>query len=258
MTADFIAGFLAGAALIVAIGAQNAFVLRQGIRREHVAPIVVVCAGADALLIAAGVAGFGALHPVGAEPLTAARYGGALFLLLYGAMAARRALRPRETMKVDPSVGASLGDAMAACLSFTFLNPHVYLDTVILLGSLASQRPGDGRWAFASGAVAASFAWFLGLGYGARLLAPLFISPVAWRVLDSLIALIMWDSGLRCCSIDEAVALRSRGSAPRSKVALDPEPPCETARIRDPRIDPGIGRRLGLIRRSETSARGRN
>ncbi len=195
MTADFIAGFLAGAALIVAIGAQNAFVLRQGIRREHVAPIVVVCAGADALLIAAGVAGFGALIRSAPSLLTAARYGGALFLLLYGAMAARRALRP-QTMKVDPSVGASLGAAMAACLAFTFLNPHVYLDTVILLGSLASQRPGDGRWAFASGAVAASFAWFLGLGYGARLLAPLFMNPVAWRVLNSLIALIMWGLGI--------------------------------------------------------------
>ena len=190
MTADFIAGFLASAALIVAIGAQNAFVLRQGVRREHVLPIVVVCAGADALLIAAGVAGLGALIRSAPALLSAARYGGALFLLLYGAMAARRALRP-ETMKVDPSVGASLGAAIAACLAFTFLNPHVYLDTVILLGSLASQRPDAGRWAFASGAIAASIIWFCGLGYGARLLAPLFMNPVAWRVLDSLIALIM-------------------------------------------------------------------
>jgi L-lysine exporter family protein LysE/ArgO len=143
LTADFIAGFLAGAALIVAIGAQNAFVLRQGIRREHVLPIVLICAGADALLIAAGVAGLGALIRSAPILLSAARYGGALFLLLYGATAARRALRP-QTMKVDPSVGASLGAAMAACLAFTFLNPHVYLDTVILLGSLASQRVGAG------------------------------------------------------------------------------------------------------------------
>ena len=195
LTADFIAGFLAGAALIVAIGAQNAFVLRQGIRREHALPIVLVCAGADALLIAAGVAGFGALIRSAPTLLSVARYGGALFLLVYGAMAARRALRP-QTMQVDPSVGASLGAAMAACLAFTFLNPHVYLDTVILLGSLASQRPGAGRWAFASGAAAASAVWFCGLGYGARLLAPLFMNPVAWRLLDLLIALIMWGLGI--------------------------------------------------------------
>jgi L-lysine exporter family protein LysE/ArgO len=195
MIGDFVAGLLAGAALIVAIGAQNAFVLRQGIRREHVLPIVLVCAGADALLIAAGVVGLGALIRSAPALLNVARYGGALFLLLYGTMAARRALHPHK-MLVDPSVGSSLGAAMAACLAFTFLNPHVYLDTVILVGSLASQRKGAGRWAFGSGAAAASLAWFCGLSYGARLLAPLFTKPVAWRVLDSAIALIMWGLGI--------------------------------------------------------------
>ena len=192
---DFIAGFLAGAALIIAIGAQNAFVLRQGIRREHVLPIVLVCAGADALLIAAGLVGLGALIQSAPVLLGAARYGGAAFLILYGAMAAQRALR-LEKLVVDPSVGTLLGAAMAACLAFTFLNPHVYLDTVILLGSLANQRSGAGRWAFASGAATASFAWFAGLGYGARFLAPLFTNPLAWRALNSMIALIMWGLGI--------------------------------------------------------------
>jgi arginine exporter protein ArgO len=140
VTADFVvAGFLAGAALIIAVGAQNAFVLRQGVRREQVLPVVLVSAGADALLIAVGVAGLGALIRAAPALLSAERYGGALFLMIYGSMAAHRALRP-EKMLVDPSMGASLGAAMAACLAFTFLNPHVYLDTVILLGPLANRR----------------------------------------------------------------------------------------------------------------------
>ena len=195
MIADIIAGFLTGAALIVAIGAQNAFVLRQGLRREHVLPIVLVCAGADALLIAAGVAGLGALIQAAPALLTIARYGGATFLIAYGFAAARRVLKA-ESMAVDASQGTSLGAALAACLAFTFLNPHVYLDTVILVGSLASQRPGAGAGAFGLGAAFASFVWFFGLGFGARILAPLFKKPIAWRILDSLIAAIMWGLGL--------------------------------------------------------------
>lgn len=190
MTADLLAGFLSGAALIIAIGAQNAFVLRQGIRREHVLPVVLVCAGADALLIAAGIAGLGALVQALPAALLAARYGGAAFLLGYALVAARRALQP-QPLTIDSGVGASLGSAMGTCLAFTFLNPHVYLDTVILLGSLANQRGESGRWVFGAGATTASFAWFFTLGYGARLLAPLFGKPAAWRVLDALIALIM-------------------------------------------------------------------
>ena len=193
MTAELVAGFLAGAALIIAIGAQNSFVLRQGIRREHVLPIVLVCAGADGLLIAAGIAGLGALIRSVPMVLDAARYGGAVFLLAYAVAAARRAQRPRRLL-VDAGAGTSLGAALATCVAFTFLNPHVYLDTVILLGSLASQRGDPGRWVFGGGAVAASFVWFFALGYGARLLGPLFCRPSAWRVLDGLIALIM--SGL--------------------------------------------------------------
>ena len=195
MNADLLAGFLSGAALIMAIGAQNSFVLREGIRREHVLPIVLVCAGADALLIAAGVAGLGALIQSMPVVLDVARYGGAAFLLAYGMAAALRVFQPHE-LTLDSSVGTTLGAAMATCLAFTFLNPHVYLDTVILLGSLASQRGAHGRWVFAGGAATASLAWFFGLGYGARLLGPLFARPMAWRVLDALIALTMWGLGI--------------------------------------------------------------
>lgn len=195
MTADLIAGFLSGAVLIIAIGAQNSFVLRQGIRREHVLPIVLVCAGADALLIAAGIAGLGVLIESVPMVINVARYGGAAFLFGYGIVAARRAMQPHQ-LKVDSGIGSSLGAAMATCLAFTFLNPHVYLDTVILLGSLANQREGEGRWIFWGGAATASFAWFFALGYGARLLGPLFSKPVAWRMLDSLISTIMLGLGL--------------------------------------------------------------
>lgn len=196
MTSNFfITGFLSGAALIIAIGAQNSFVLRQGIRREHVLPIVLVCAGADALLIAAGIAGLGALITSAPYVLNVTRYGGSAFLLGYGLVAARRALHP-HLLTVDSDTGTSLGAAMATCLAFTFLNPHVYLDTVILLGALANQCGGSGRWVFGGGAAAASFVWFFALGYGARLLGPLFSKAGAWRVLDSLIAVIMFGLGI--------------------------------------------------------------
>ncbi len=191
MSADLIAGFLSGAVLIIAIGAQNSFVLRQGIRREYVLAIVLTCATADALLIAAGIAGLGALIQSAPVVLTVARYGGAAFLMAYGWLAVRRALRVHQLV-VDSGKGTSLGAAMATCLAFTFLNPHVYLDTVILLGSLSSQRGIHGRWLFGGGAIAASFVWFFALGFGARLLGPLFSKPVAWRILDSLIASIMF------------------------------------------------------------------
>ena len=195
MIADLVAGFLSGAVLIIAIGAQNSFVLRQGIRREHVFPIVLVCASADALLIAAGIAGLGALIESVPVIVDVARYGGAAFLLAYALVAVRRALQPHRLM-VDSSVGSTLSKAMATCLAFTLLNPHVYLDTVILLGSLANQREGSGRWIFGGGASAASFAWFFALGYGARVLGPLFSKPMAWRVLDSLVSAVMLGLGL--------------------------------------------------------------
>lgn len=183
-------GFLTGAALIIAIGAQNAFVLRQGIRREHVGVVVALCAAADVLLIATGVAGLGPVitaHPVG---LTVARVGGAAFLLVVGAVAARRALRPTHLEPAGPAV-VGRSAVVLTCLGLTFLNPHVYLDTVVMLGSLAHQHTGGGPWVFAAGAACASVTWFALLGYGARRLRPFFARPGAWRVLDAVIALVM-------------------------------------------------------------------
>jgi L-lysine exporter family protein LysE/ArgO len=184
-------GFGTSAALIIAIGAQNAFVLRQGLARAHVLPVVLVCALSDALLISAGILGLGALVQQHPALLEAARWGGAAFLLVYGVMAARRALRPGSMQAADGASG-SLKTALLACLAFTWLNPHVYLDTVVLLGSIASQQPGDQRAAFGVGAVSASIVWFTALGFGARWLAPLFARPAAWCVLDGLIACVMW------------------------------------------------------------------
>lgn len=184
------AGLGLGLALIVAIGAQNAFVLRQGLRGEHVGPVVAVCIVSDAVLIAAGVAGAGAVLSGLPSLVTAVRLAGAAFLLGYGLLAARRALRPAV---LDPdAVGLRRGlwAALWTALALTWLNPHVYLDTVILLGSIANSYAG-GRWWFAAGAAAGSTAWFLALGYGARLLRPVFVRPVAWRVLDAVIAVVM-------------------------------------------------------------------
>jgi L-lysine exporter family protein LysE/ArgO len=184
-------GFGSAAALIIAIGAQNAFVLRQGLARRHVLPVVLVCALSDGLLISAGILGLGA--QVQRQPLLLelARWGGAAFLLVYGAMAARRALHPGQ---LDAAGGASgsLRSTVLACLAFTWLNPHVYLDTVVLLGSIASQQPEGTRAAFGVGAVGASVVWFTALGFGARWLAPLFARPAAWRLLDALVAGLMF------------------------------------------------------------------
>lgn len=183
-------GYVTGLSLILAIGAQNAFVLRQGLRREHVLAIVVVCSLADALLITLGVAGLGALVAAYPVAVDVVRYGGAAFLVGYGLLAARRALRPRAMRPSDIATPA-LGTALLACLGFTFLNPQVYLDTIVLLGSLANQHGEAGRWAFGGGAVVASITWFVALGYGARSLSRFFARPAAWRVLDALIAVVM-------------------------------------------------------------------
>ena len=190
MNADFWTGFATSLALIVAIGSQNAFVLRQGILRQHVLPLVLFCAASDALLIMSGIAGAGALVRSNPLFLEITRIGGALFLLAYGLLAARRAMGA-GALQVADAPGLSLGAALASCFAFTFLNPHVYLDTVVLLGSVASQRGEDGRWWFGAGAALASGLWFTALGFGARLLQPVFARPLAWRVLDGLIALTM-------------------------------------------------------------------
>ncbi|WP_449385728.1 LysE/ArgO family amino acid transporter [Cellulomonas soli] len=186
-----LAGLLSGFSLIVAIGAQNAFVLRQGIRREHVLPVVAVCAGADAILVSAGIAGLGRLVTAHPGVLAATRWGGAAFLLTYAVVAARRARHPAR-MEASPTGPAGLRAVILAAAGFTFLNPHVYLDTVVLLGSIAQQHgPGAGSWAFGAGAVTASITWFTALGLGARRLGGVFARPGAWRVLDAAIAVVM-------------------------------------------------------------------
>ena len=191
MLTTLLAGLGSGLSLIVAIGAQNAFVLRQGIRREHVGPVALLCALADALLIGAGVLGIGTLVERAPVVLDVVRWGGVAFLLGYAGLALRRAVRP-EALRADGSrTAASLKAALTTAAALTFLNPHVYLDTVLLLGSIANQHGDDGRWVFALGAALASFGWFFGLGYGARRLAPVFARPGAWRLLDGLIALVM-------------------------------------------------------------------
>ena len=180
---------MTGMALIVAIGAQNAFVLRQGIRRQHVLAVVAVCAVSDLVLIAAGVAGFGALVTAYPDVVAMTKLGGAAFLLCYGVLAARRACRP-SGLKPTDSAPTRLVSVVLTCLAFTWLNPHVYLDTVVLLGTLANQHRDD-RWLFGVGAVAASTIWFTTLGFGARGLHGLFARPNAWRVLDGFIAATM-------------------------------------------------------------------
>lgn len=196
MLATFLSGLGTGAGLIIAIGAQNAFVLRQGLLRQHVLPVVLVCIGGDILCICAGVAGMGALIRTNEWLLEFFRWGGALFLTVYGISAARRAASGNGAVEISEGGAGSLMEAITSCLAFTFLNPHVYLDTVVLLGSIAAQYGEDLKWTFASGALTASVLWFTGLGFGARLLLPIFQNPRAWRILDSLIALVMWAIAL--------------------------------------------------------------
>lgn len=190
MSAAALAGFSLGFSLILAIGAQNAFVLRQGLVRRHVALVCALCAGSDALLIGAGVVGFGEV--VRAVPWIemAARYGGAAFLGVYGGLRFWAALGPVRRLRAAEADGGGVGRVAATCLAFTWLNPHVYLDTVVLLGSLSTQYAPYGA-VFWGGAAVASFVFFFGLGYGARLLAPVFEKPAAWRGLDFVIGVVM-------------------------------------------------------------------
>jgi L-lysine exporter family protein LysE/ArgO len=195
MIPAFIQGFLLGGSLIIAIGAQNAFILRQGLLRQHVFILCLICALSDALLIALGVAGLGTIISSSPNLITAVTIGGALFLFSYAFIAFRRAMNP-TSMHASREGSKSLKGAIAACLAFTFLNPHVYLDTVVLLGSLSAKYEGSARFAYAEGAMLASFVWFFSLGYGARLLEPVFAKPAAWRILDFAIALVMAGIGL--------------------------------------------------------------
>ncbi|MGF2950257.1 LysE/ArgO family amino acid transporter [Microbacterium alcoholitolerans] len=212
----FLAGLGLGLSLIIAIGAQNVFLLRQGLRREHVLAVVLICAVSDAVLITAGVAGIGLLVQQAPWLVIVARWAGAVFLICYGALAARRAWLGTDQGLDAEAAGPAVTSAPAAssrpagtttatasrlapvvitALALTWLNPHVYLDTVLMLGSVASTH-GDQRWVFAAGAVLASFLWFFGLGFGARHLGRWLRTPRAWRVLDALIAIVMIALGV--------------------------------------------------------------
>ncbi|MEV5433255.1 LysE/ArgO family amino acid transporter [Streptomyces sp. NPDC052701] len=188
-------GFGTGLSLIVAIGAQNAFVLRQGIRRDAVLAVVGICALSDAALIALGVGGVGAVVVAWPGALTAVGWIGGAFLLCYGVLAARRVFRPGGALRADGEAAGSRRRAVLTCLAMTWLNPHVYLDTVFLLGSIAADQ-GPLRWTFGLGAVLASLCWFTALGFGARLLGRVLARPAAWRVLDGLVAATMITLGV--------------------------------------------------------------
>jgi len=192
-------GLGTGLALIIAIGAQNAFVLRLGIdgQARVVAPVVLLCALSDAVLIGAGVLGIGALVHRLPVALTVIRIVGAAFLIGYGLMAARRAARPAAMAPSEAGVRGGRAATLLSAAAFTWLNPHVYLDTVLFLGSVANQQGHAERWWWAAGAISASFLWFFGLGFGARLLRPLFARPRSWQVLDVLIAAVMLALGAR-------------------------------------------------------------
>ncbi|RJQ77999.1 amino acid transporter [Pseudonocardiaceae bacterium YIM PH 21723] len=187
-----LAGFGTGLSLIVAIGAQNAFVLRQGVRRQAVLAVVGICALSDVLLIALGVGGLGAVVTAWPAAMTVVGLAGGGFLIGYGLLATRRVVRPAG--QALAATGTSTGSAVLTCLALTWLNPHVYLDTVLLLGSVAADR-GPLRWVFGLGAMLASLTWFAGLGYGAQLLSGVLSRPVAWRVLDGLVAATMLIMG---------------------------------------------------------------
>jgi L-lysine exporter family protein LysE/ArgO len=200
-------GFGTGLSLIVAIGAQNAYLLRLGVvaARRIMLPVVLLCALSDAVLISAGTAGVGAVLQRAPGVLVVVRVIGAGFLIVYGFLAARRAVKRTSdalVMTTDAGAGGSgrgirLGSAIATVSALTWLNPHVYLDAVVFLGSIANQQAPGARWWWVGGAVAASFVWFFSLGFGARLLRPMFARPVSWRVLDALIAVIMVSLGVK-------------------------------------------------------------
>lgn len=191
-----VAGLLLGGSLIVAIGAQNAFVIRQGAVGHHIFWICLFCAASDAALIWAGVYGLGAVIAAVPAFITVMTWGGAAFLAWYGIVALRRAFHP-VAMGVEGGGAKSLGAALATCAAFTWLNPHVYLDTVILVGSIANARPAGEQVPFAAGASLASLIWFFVIGYGARALGPWLASPRVWRVIDGVIALIMFALALK-------------------------------------------------------------
>jgi len=199
--AVFFTGMMMSLSLIVAIGAQNAFVLRQGLRGEHVLAVCLACAVSDAILITVGVTSFRTVSEwlPWFEPVM--RYGGAAFLIWYGAKSLRSALRSDAALAADASLAkTNLFRTLVACLALTWLNPHVYLDTVVLLGTVSTQFASS-QGSFAVGAILGSFVFFFALGYGAVRLRPVFERPAAWRILETLIALVMWGIALKLLAV---------------------------------------------------------
>ena len=191
-----LSGFVLSLSLIMAIGAQNAFVLKQGLKKHHVFWVCLVCGASDAILICLGIAGFGAVVEAFPTAESVARYGGAAFLFAYGGKSLISAFRKSHTLEPEGELADALSTTVLICLAFTWLNPHVYLDTVVLLGSIATQYEGVARIQFGAGAITASMVFFFSLGYGARFLAPLFHQPLAWKILDFAIALVMFAIAL--------------------------------------------------------------
>lgn len=192
-------GLATGLSLIIAIGSQNAYVLRLGIEGHNrvIVPVVVICALSDAVLILAGVLGLGVIVAAASVAIVVIRVLGSAFLIGYGLLAARRAIRPGTLVVSGVVASAGRRVAMMSVLALTWLNPHVYLDTVLFLGAVANQQGAAERWWWAGGAIAASFVWFSALGFGARLLRPVFARPASWRVLDAIIATVMIALGIR-------------------------------------------------------------
>ncbi len=192
----YLTGLLTGLSLIVAIGAQNAFVMRQGLRNEHVFAVCLTCGLSDAVLIVLGVTSFLRIAVLAPWLGLTMRHGGAAFLLWYGARNFYSALRSSDTLTAVEAGSPSLLQTLAVCLALTWLNPHVYLDTVVLLGSISTRFP-DHKNSFAAGAMSGSFLFFFSLGYGATWLRPIFSNPSSWRILETLIALMVWTIAFR-------------------------------------------------------------
>jgi L-lysine exporter family protein LysE/ArgO len=192
----FLKGMGLGGGLIIAIGSQNAYLLRQALKREFVLTCIAICIICDVVLIGAGVAGMGQLIVEAPALLFWIKIAGAGFLFWYGVRAARSAFKPSAMNSIDGTTAGNRRSVIAAMLAFSLLNPHVYLDTVVLLGSIGGQQLDNGRWYFALGAMLASIIWFSSLGFGARYLTPVFSRPRAWQILDGIIAVIMWSLAL--------------------------------------------------------------
>jgi len=194
--APFLQGCGTGGSLIMAIGTQNAFVLKQGLLRNHVFMTALACSLGDVILITLGVGGFGEIIVQNDLLMLFARYGGGIFLFWFGAKSFYNAFQ-NNTIQLDKARPTqTLRNTLVTIFVVTFLNPHAYVDAVVLLGSISAQFPGEERFFFGLGAIVASFVWFFSLAYGARLLAPLFTRPLAWKILDILIGCIVWGIGI--------------------------------------------------------------